>query len=109
MSNISTATPQQLAALSAFVVQQRAIVAQWSQAMTQMNALNNSWNATIAAIIGTPAGLIVTDATNLAGAVPLTDTNVFAIIGYMQTCMTDFFDTSHQQIFVQACGPTNMI
>ncbi|MGB8627763.1 MAG: hypothetical protein WCD69_00005 [Xanthobacteraceae bacterium] len=109
MSNISNATPQQLAELSAFVVQERAIVAQFAQSMAQMNQLNNNWNATIAAIIGTPAGLTVTDTSGLAGIVPLTDTNVYAILGYFQAILTAYYDAAHQQIFVQACGPTNMI
>lgn len=106
---IATATPQQLAELSAFVVQERAIVSQLMKAMAQMNQLNNNWNATIAAIIGTPAGLVVTDNSGLAGIVPLTDTNVYAILGYFQTILASFYDTSHQQIFVQACGPTNAL
>ena len=109
MSNISTATPQQLAQLSSYVVQQRALVASLMQFMTQANQLNNSWNATISAIVGTPAGLTVTDNSGLAGIVPLTDTNVYAITGYFQTILTDFYDAAHQQIFVQACGPTNAV
>lgn len=106
---IATATPQQLAELSAFVVQERAVVSMWMKTMAQMNALNNSWNATISAIVGTPAGLPVTDNTGLAGAVPLTDTDVYAMVGYFQGCLASYYDTPHQQIMTRACGPTNTL
>lgn len=109
MANVTSATPAQLQQLSSFVVNLRSIVAEWSQAMTQMEMLVNSWNATVANIIGTPVGTVVADTSGLSGIVPLTDTNVYAIVGYMETCLSDFYDTTHQQIFVQACGPTNMV
>lgn len=106
---IATATPEQLKEVSDYTVMQRAVCSQFMKAMAQMNALNNSWNATISGIIGTPANLPITDYTGLAGAVPLTDTDVYGITGYFQNVLTSYYDASHQQIFTRACGPGNTL
>ena len=107
MSNISTATPTQLTELNNYVVQLRAIVAAFSTNMVAMNAMVNAWNANISAIIGTPAGLVVTDSTNLAGAVPLTDTQVSTLTTDLEAILTTYYTTAAQQLYATVCGPTN--
>ena len=107
--SVANATPEQLAELSAFVVLQRATAGEFFRVMNHMNALNNSWNATISAIIGTPAGTTIVDNSGLAGIVPLTDTDATNIMSYMQNTLTNFYDAAHQQELTKACGPSNTI
>lgn len=107
--SVANATPQQLAELSAYTVYLRGITSQFMKLMNQMNALNNSWNGTVSAIIGTPAGTTITDNTGLAGAVPLTDTDVTNITSYCQNVLTSFYDAAHQQVLTKACGPGNTL
>src|SRR5271170_5338915 len=107
MANISTATPTQLAELNNYVVQLRATISQFSINMVTMNAMVNAWNANISAIIGTPAGLTVTDSTGLAGAVPLTDTQVSTLVTDLQAILTTYYTTGAQQLYAEVCGPTN--
>lgn len=106
---IASPTEAQLAQLSNFVVQLRAVIATFSQCQYQMNALNQAWNANISAIIGTPNGTTITDATNLAGAVPLTDTQVSQLVTDIQAVMTSYFTTAAQELYAQVCGPMNVL
>lgn len=106
--SISTATPQQLKELDDYTVMLRGLSGEWMRLMHKMNLQIDAWNATISAIIGTPGNLPVTDSSNLVGAVPLVDTEVYAISGWMQDSLTAYYDASHQQILVKACGPANV-
>lgn len=107
--SVVSASPAQLAELSNFVVNMRSVIASFSHVMNQMNALNNGWNATISAIIGTPAGTTIVDATNLAGAVPLTDTTVAALVADIQAILTTYYTAGSQQTYAQVCGPMNTL
>src|SRR5271170_1242756 len=105
---VATATPQQLAELSAYMVMMRAVASQLSKSMSQMNALSNSYNATISGIIGgSGTGTVVVDASGLAGIVPLTDTDVVNITFIYQSILSSWYDASHQQLLTRACGPGN--
>lgn len=106
---VANATPAQLAELSNFVVNLRAVIASFAQVQYQMNALNQAWSANISAIIGTPAGTTITDATGLAGAVPLTDTQVSQLVTDIQNVMATYFTTGAQQLYAQVCGPMNVL
>jgi hypothetical protein len=107
--NITTATPEELARVDTYTVQMRALAGQWMRAMNQMSALINSWNSDITNIIGSPANNPIKDSSNLVGISPLTDTDVYAITGYFEGCMSTYYDTSHQQIMTRAAGPPNTI
>jgi hypothetical protein len=105
---VATATPQQLAELSAYIVMMRAVASQLSKAMAQMNALSNSYNATITGIIGgAGTGTVVADDSGLNGIAPLTDTDVVNITFIFQSILTSWYDSAHQQLLTRACGPSN--
>lgn len=105
---IATASPAQLAELSNFVVLMRAQISTLAILMSKMNALNAAWQGTISAIIGTPAGLTVTDGSNLAGAVPLTDSQVATLIADIQAILTTYNTPAAQQLYASVCGPGNI-
>src|SRR5208282_3235405 len=105
--SVVNATPAQRAQLSAYVVMLRAIASQFSMAMSQMNALQNAYNANVAGIIGTAAGTVIVDNTGLAGAVPMTDTQVVTMTSWFENVLTTYYDATHQQQFTIACGPGN--
>lgn len=109
MSNISTANTVQLALLNNYVVQLRSTIASFARDMVTMNAMNAAWTGTITQIIGTPAGLTVTDSTGLSGAVPLTDTQVATLAGDIQSILTTYYTANAQQLYAQVCGPTNVL
>lgn len=106
--SVATATPAQLAQLSNFVVTLRALISAFSINMDRMNALMNAWNANISAIIGTPSGITITDNTGLAGAVPLTDTQVSTLVTDVQNLLAAYDTATAQQLYALVCGPTNM-
>lgn len=105
--SVAGATPAQLAELSSYVVLLRGVSSSLMKLMAQMNALQNAYNANISSIIGTPAGTIIVDNTGLAGAVPLTDSQVVTITSYFENILTTYYDTGHQQNLTLACGPGN--
>lgn len=105
---IATASAAQLSELSNFVVTMRALVSVLSINMTRMNALMQSWTANVQSIVGTPAGLTVTDSTGLAGAVPLTDTQVSTLVGDVQALLASYNTSAAQQLYALVCGPTNI-
>lgn len=106
--SVVNATPQQLAQLSNFVVLLRATISSFAKNMDTMNALNAAWNANISAIIGTPAGTTIVDGTNLAGAVPLTDTQVATLVADIQAILTTYYAAGAQQLYTLVCGPGNV-
>lgn len=108
--SVATATPQQLAELSAYAVMLRAIAGQFMKCMNQMNALNNSYNATISGIIGgAGTGTVVVDNSGLAGIASLTDTDIVNITSYFEGCMASYYDSTHQQVMTRAAGPGNTL
>ncbi len=109
MSNISTATPAQLAQLSSFVVQLRSNISQFAKMMNKLNALNTSWEATVSSTIGIPANLPVTDSSGLAGVTQLTDTEVAGMMTSLQSLLGTYYTPAAQQTMVLWCGPTNMV
>ena len=107
--SVATANPAQLTELSNFVMQLRAAIASFAKDMVTMNALVAAWNANITQIIGTPAGTIIVDGTGLAGAVPLTDTQVASLVTSLQAVLTTYYTTAAQQLYAEVCGPTNVL
>lgn len=107
--SVANATPAQLSQLSAYSVMLRGVSSQFLKLMAEMNALNNAWNGNVSGIIGTPANTIISDNTGLAGAVPLTDTQITTITSYYQNVLTSFYDAPHQQVLTLACGPANSL
>lgn len=108
MSGVATATNEQLALLSNFVVNMRAQISQCAILMSRMNALSAYWTSVISPIIGTPAGTTIADNTGLAGAVPLTDTQVAALIADIQAILTQYYTPAAQELYAQVAGPTNV-
>jgi hypothetical protein len=106
--SVALATPAQLAQLSNFVVLMRSAVSMFAKNMDTMNALVMAWNANISAIVGVPVGTTVIDATGLAGAVPLTDTTVAALVGDLQAILATYYTTAAQQLYTTVCGPGNV-
>ncbi len=109
MANISTASAPQLALLNSHVVQLRASVSDFAKMMNRMNALDMSWRSNVSAIVGTPAGLTITDASGLAGITQLTDTQVASMMTSVEAILTTYYSSAAQQTMVQFCGPTNML
>lgn len=107
--SVATATPAQLALLSNFVAELRANMASFAQTIAVMNALNVSWEATISAIVGTPAGTLITDSSGLAGISQLTDTQVSSLMTDVQSVLTTYNSTAAQELFSQVCGPLNTL
>ena len=107
--SVATATPAQLAQLSTYVVQLRAVSSQFMKAMSQMNALQNYYNETVSGIIGTPAGTTIVDNTGLAGAMPLTDTQVVTMTSWFENILSTYYTATYQQQFTSACGPGNVL
>lgn len=105
---IATATPSQLALLNSHVVQMRSLVGQFATLMNQMNALDMSWKANVSAIVGTPAGLAVTDSSNLAGITQLTDTQIAVMMTDFEAILTSYYTTAVQETMVLYCGAVNM-
>lgn len=106
-AQLAAMTPAQLKQLSDYIVMLRSVSSMFMKAMNQMSALNNSWNATVSALVGASNGTTIPDGSDFAGAGPLTDTNVTNITSYFQGCMTSYFDAPHQQIMTIASGPGN--
>jgi hypothetical protein len=107
--SVSGATTAQLAQLSQFVVQLRSTCFALQQLSTQINSLTAIWNANILGIIGTPQGTPIVDATNLAGATQLTDTQVTQLFGILTTLASDTFTAGNNTALVLATGPTALL
>lgn len=105
---VSNATTAQLAQLSNYVVLMRTTISAFAKNMDTMNALVNAWNGNISAIIGTPAGTTITDSSNLAGAVPLTDTQVAQLVADLQAVLAAYNTPAAQQLYTSVCGPGNV-
>ncbi len=105
--SVATATPEQLKRLNNFVNQLRAATVRVWQLNNATTMLVEDWNADILGIIGTPAGTVINDASGLAGAVPLTDTQVTNLFGILQTNQTTLMTPSNETVFMLATGPTN--
>ncbi len=105
--SVATATPAQLQRLNNFVNQLRAATIRVWQLNNITTMLVEDWNSDILAIIGTPAGTVINDNTGLAGAVPLTDTQVTNLFGILQTNQTTFMTASNKDVFMLATGPNN--
>ena len=103
----ATATPKQKARVHNFVQQLRATTIRLWQTDNSVISLVNNWNADILAILGTPQGTIINDLTGLAGAVPLTDTQVTNLFGILQTNQTTLMTPANKNIFMLATGPNN--
>lgn len=106
---IANPTAAQLAQLSTYVVQLRAVSAQFMQAMAQMNALQNYYNETVSALLNPTTGATVADNTGLSGAVPLTDAQVVTMTSWIEAVLSSYYDATHQQQFTAACGPGNVL
>ncbi len=105
----ATATPAQQARVNNFVTQLRATVIRQWQLQNAVNVLVQDWNSDILAILGSPQGISITDGTGLAGAVPLTDTQVTNLFGILQTWQTNTMTAGNKDIFMLATGPNNAI
>ena len=103
----ATATPEQKARVNNFVQQLRAVSIRAWQMNNSMTALVNNWNSDILGIIGSPQGTVITDGTGLAGAAPLTDTQVTNLFGILQTNQTTLMTAGNEAIFMLATGPQN--
>ncbi len=103
----ATATPAQQARVNNFVTQLRAATIRLWNLNNQTSALVTDWNADILAILGSPANIVITDGTGLAGAVPLTDTQVTNLFGILQTLQTNTMTPSNAAAFMLATGPNN--
>lgn len=108
-AQLAAMTPAQLKQLSDYIVMARAVASQFMKAMNQMNALNNSWNGSVSALVGASNGTVIPDASGFAGITTLTDTDVTNITSYFQGAMTSYYDVPHQQVMTKACGPGNAI
>lgn len=105
--SVATATPAQLARLSNFVTLLRAATVNVWQLNRTLNVLVQDWNSDILGIIGTPQGTTIVDGNNLAGAVPLTDTQVTNLFGILQTLQTNTMTAGNKDVFMLATGPNN--
>jgi hypothetical protein len=105
----STATLAQQQQVQQFVLLLRAGIVQLWQLNKTMNALVQGWDANVLGILGSPAGILIPDGTNYAGAVELTDTQVTNLFGILQSLQTTNFTTGNQAAFVLATGPNNML
>lgn len=103
----ATATPEQKARVNNFVAQVRAAVIRIWQLNNSTDALVTDWNADILAILGSPQGIVITDGTGLAGAAPLTDTQVTNLFGLLQTNQTTLMTPANEAVFMLATGPNN--
>ena len=103
----TTATPAQQARVNNFVQQLRAAVIRQWQLNNAVNALVQDWNADILGILGSPQSITIPDGTGLAGAVPMTDTQVTNLFGIMQTWQTNTMTAGNQTVFMLATGPNN--
>lgn len=107
--SIATATPEQLARVANFVVMLRSAVIQIWQIDKVARVLVQDWNSDILGIIGTPQGTTIVDNTGLAGAVPLTDTQVTNLFGILQTLQTNTMTAGNKDVFMLATGPSNAL
>ncbi len=103
----STATPAQQARVNNFVQQLRAVSIRAWQMNNSMTALVNDWNSDILGILGSPQGITIPDGTGLAGAVPMTDTQVTNLFGILQTNQTTLMTAGNSAAFMLATGPQN--
>jgi hypothetical protein len=108
-AQLTAMTPGQLKQLSDYITMLRAVSAHFMKSMNQMNALNNSWNGGVSALVGSSNGTVIPDASGLAGTTSLTDTDVTNITSYFQGAMTSYYDAPHQQVMTRACGPGNTL
>ncbi len=105
----AAATPEQKARVHNFVTQLRAVTIRQWQLNNAMIALVQAWNSDILGILGSPQGTTITDATGLAGASPMTDTQVTNLFGIHQTWQTNTMTSGNKDIFMLATGPNNAI
>lgn len=103
----ATATPAQQQRVNNFVQMMRGVVINFWKYNNNTNALIQDWNADILGIIGTPTGVTINDGSNLAGCVPLTDTQVTNLFGILQNLQPTIMTSSNQAIFTLATGPQN--
>lgn len=106
---IANPTAAQLAQVSTFVVQLRAVLSQFAKAQSQMNALQAYYNQTVSAILNPTTGVTVVDATGLAGAVPLTDTQVVTLTSDIEAVIATYYTATYQGLYAMACGPSNVL
>jgi hypothetical protein len=103
----STATPAQQARVNNFVQQLRAAIIRIWQLNNNTSALVTDWNADILGILGAPQGIVINDGTGLAGAAPLTDTQVTNLFGILQGNQTSLMTAGNNAAFMLATGPNN--
>ena len=107
--SIATATPDQLQRVYNFVHLLRANTINFWKQSNNTDVLIQNWNSDILQIIGTPTGVVINDGSGLAGAVPLTDTQVTNLFGQHQTLQGTIMTASNKDLFMLACGPNNAL
>ncbi len=80
--------------------------------LDKLNAANNYYNVVVqpvlALITGSDLSTPINDNSTLAGAQPLSTTEVNNLQQYIQTEL-GIYDLSHQDAWVKAVGPTNVV
>lgn len=107
--SLSTATAAQLAQVADFTRLMRSIVISMAVLENHIDAALLAWNANIIGIMGAPGNILINDATGLAGAVELTDTQVTNLVGLITSYQSTFGTSQNRQAMTLAVGPTNMI
>lgn len=109
MATFSALTLQQQHTLIDYSAVLRTGISQLSRSLNQLNAINNSYLATAsAALQALDSGEVVTDTTGFAGAIPLLQSDLITLTSHIEAALA-IYDAAHQQIWVKACGPSNLI
>jgi hypothetical protein len=107
--SVATATPEQLARLYNFIALLRSTTIRIWQQSNATDTIIQAWNSDILAIIGTPQGTVIHDNTGLAGAVPLTDTQVTNLFSILQNLQSTTMTAGNKDLFMLATGPNNAL
>lgn len=105
--SLADATPEELAQVNDYTIYLRGLSGEFMRLMNKMNAAQNTWNETIAPIIGTPTGTVINDSSGLTGIAPLTDDDITTITSYFEGTLSNYYIQAAQQLLTKAAGTSN--
>lgn len=105
-----TLDPTEQQTLLDWMVQFRAWCGAQARAINDGETINDMYNAEISALLAELAsGDEIPNSTGYTGAVALTKDEVITIVSYLQGIKTNYGTAGHEQNYVRAAGPQDII
>ncbi len=112
MATFASLTVTQQKAVTDFSAMLRANIGALARLLNQMAALNANYNQNVSAILalltGADATTPINDSTGLAGAMPLSPSQMITLVSHMQAELV-INDAAHLATWVTAAGPGNVV